>query len=112
MDTIKLTLKKKWFDMILSGQKTEEYRELKQFWNTRLSRLYPYKTEKETYYPTVETIQFFNGHCFFKKYPNFIIEFKEAEISTGKPEWGAKDGEKYHVIRLGRVLSSSNCCNG
>lgn len=30
-----LTIKKKWFDMILSGKKTEEYREIKPYWETR-----------------------------------------------------------------------------
>lgn len=31
-----LTLKKKWFDMILSGVKKEEYREVKAYWVDRL----------------------------------------------------------------------------
>ena len=32
MNTLHLTLNKKWFDMILSGEKTEEYREIKPYW--------------------------------------------------------------------------------
>jgi len=36
MKILNLTLKKKWFDMILSGEKKEEYREIKQYWETRL----------------------------------------------------------------------------
>lgn len=35
--TLHLNLKKKWFDMILSGEKTEEYREIKGYWIDRLS---------------------------------------------------------------------------
>ena len=31
-----LTISKKWFDMILSGEKTEEYREIKPYWVARL----------------------------------------------------------------------------
>jgi ASC-1-like (ASCH) protein len=31
-----LTLKKKWFDLIKSGEKKEEYREIKQYFITRL----------------------------------------------------------------------------
>ena len=31
-----LTLKKKWFDMIASGEKKEEYREIKEYWEIRL----------------------------------------------------------------------------
>ena len=30
-----LTIEKKWFDMILSGEKTEEYRELKRYYDSR-----------------------------------------------------------------------------
>ena len=31
-----LPIKKKWFDMIKSGEKKEEYREIKNYWTTRL----------------------------------------------------------------------------
>ncbi|MBO6031875.1 MAG: hypothetical protein J6Q22_10580 [Prevotella sp.] len=31
-----LPMKKKWFDMILSGKKKEEYREFKPYWNSRV----------------------------------------------------------------------------
>lgn len=35
--TLHLTLKKKWFDMIASGEKKEEYREIKPYWSQRLT---------------------------------------------------------------------------
>ena len=31
-----LTISKQWFDMIVSGEKNEEYREIKQYWTSRL----------------------------------------------------------------------------
>lgn len=34
--TLKLTLSKQWFDLIEKGIKTEEYREVKPYWITRL----------------------------------------------------------------------------
>lgn len=34
--TLRLTLKKKWFDMIQSGEKKEEYRTLKDYWKVNL----------------------------------------------------------------------------
>lgn len=34
--TLKLTLNKKWFDLIEKGIKTEEYREIKPYWFSRL----------------------------------------------------------------------------
>ena len=36
MKTLKLTLTRKWFDMILRGEKKEEYREIKPYWEQRL----------------------------------------------------------------------------
>lgn len=38
--TLHLNLTKKWFDKIYSGEKTEEYREIKQYWIRRLFRFY------------------------------------------------------------------------
>lgn len=38
---LKLTLKKKWFDMIESGVKLEEYREIKPYWMARLLNVPP-----------------------------------------------------------------------
>lgn len=31
-----LTVSKQWFDMIVAGEKTEEYREIKKYWGSRL----------------------------------------------------------------------------
>jgi|688.fasta_scaffold988745_2 hypothetical protein len=39
MEILKLTLKKKWFDMILSGEKKEEYREIKDFFVSRFIKI-------------------------------------------------------------------------
>lgn len=36
MKTLHLTLKKKWFEMIASGEKKEEYRDIKPYWLNRL----------------------------------------------------------------------------
>lgn len=33
-----LPIKKKWFDMILSGEKKEEYREMKPYWEKRFKK--------------------------------------------------------------------------
>lgn len=38
-------LKKKWFDLIKSGEKTVEYREVKDYWTARLINAYYYNTK-------------------------------------------------------------------
>lgn len=35
-----LPIKKKWFDMIASGEKKEEYREIKEYYEIRLQNLF------------------------------------------------------------------------
>ena len=86
--TLYLSLKKEWYDMIEKGIKTEEYREIKDFWFKRL-------TNKDFKY-----VQFSYGYT--KRTMTFICE--GIEIGTGNPEWGAEPGKKYFVIKLGRRL--------
>lgn len=70
-----LVLMHKWFDMIASGEKLEEYREIKPFYENRF-RKYSY-----------DTVRLHRG------YTNIVMEWKIASIKRGigKPEWGAPD---------------------
>ena len=45
-----LPIKKKWFDMILSGEKREEYRDIKEYYETRFQNLFG----AITIYPFIE----------------------------------------------------------
>jgi len=92
MKILHLTLKKKWFDMILSGRKPEEYREIKPYWNKRLLKSY-------------DAIRFKNGYS--KDSPWMIIELQETLIGLGIVEWGAPEDKAVYVLRLGNVLSHS-----
>ena len=55
-----LTLKKKWFDMIASGEKKEEYREIKPYWTKRLedTPLAPFVLNMKKF----DKIKFKNGY--------------------------------------------------
>ena len=54
MKILDLPLKKEWYNMIDSGIKTEEYRELKPFWANRL--LYPVTLGIKEYWEKKKTI--------------------------------------------------------
>ena len=41
-----LPIKKKWFDMILSGEKKEEYREIKPYYDSRFYHIKAFPKEK------------------------------------------------------------------
>ena len=85
-----LTLKKNWFYLILSGEKKEEYREIKPYWEKRLiGKKY-------------DRIIFRNGYG--DNVPWFAIELKGITQGTRKSEWGAEEGKLYFVLSLGEIV--------
>jgi len=110
MKTLHLTLKKKWFDMISSGEKTEEYREIKDYWINRLTEDKSICQMGNSGFVVndrkFDKVLFKNGYS--KDAPTMIVECKGIETTTGKTEWGAEEGEHYFVIKLGKIISKSN----
>ncbi|MDR9502575.1 MAG: hypothetical protein RI601_12335 [Desulfurivibrionaceae bacterium] len=103
MKTLHLNLKRKWFDMILAGEKKEEYRDLTSYWESRFIRPIPGEPE-EFNFSFFDTVTFSNGYA--KDRPQFTIELKLILIGHGRSEWGAEEDKEYFVLRLGRILSS------
>ena len=101
-NTIHLNLKRKWFDMILSGEKIEEYRDIKPFYDKRFEALFPTIIRNEVYYPIIDSITFSNGYA--KDRPQFVVKIKEIEKNIGKTFWGAELGKRYYVFHLGEIL--------
>ncbi|MDC7994442.1 ASCH domain-containing protein [Altibacter sp. HG106] len=97
---LNLTLKKKWFDLIKSGVKKEEYREVKDYWQNRLEK--PRTAPFVIRFKDFDCIRFRNGYA--KDAPTFDIELKGIEYGTGNPEWGAEKGKTYYVLSLGKIL--------
>lgn len=104
MKTLHLNLKRKWFDMILSGVKKEEYRELKTYWFRQLFKDFDNSmhTLDDYDFKEFDTITFSNGYT--KNRPQFVIELKSIEIKQGNKEWGAEPNEKYFVLSLGEII--------
>lgn len=86
-----LPIKKKWYDMILSGEKKEEYREIKDFYTSRLGDWLDI-TPKE--------IRFRNGYS--RKSPSFIAKCR-LKIGYGKPEWGAEPGKLCYILEIREI---------
>lgn len=96
MKILYLTLKKKWFDMILSGEKKEEYREIKPYWDKRLI------VNNYTH------VQFRNGYgC---DSPLVVVELLDIYKNIGHPDLGAPD-KKVYILRLGEIVSKQNVVN-
>ena len=101
MKTLTLSLKKQWFDMIKSGEKKEEYREIKPHYEKR-------------FLEPISSRLFINGDTGVKPFDRLVftlgypkagdterrLTFKNPKIriGTGNPEWGAEPGKNYFVI--------------
>lgn len=114
MKILHLPLKKEWYEMIESGIKTEEYREVKPHWikrlcdnwvcgdryidclnnccmnciQTKLYNFHKFNLVKFSYGYTKRTMTF---------------EIKDISIGKGKPEWGAPE-EDVFIIKLGERI--------
>ncbi len=102
-----LNLKKKWFDLILSGEKTEEYREIKPYFEKRF-KPHSHVHIGRTWYPcSMVQILFSNGYA--KGRRQMLVDIKGIRFnSTGKAEWGAEKDQTYFVLELGNV-TRLNC---
>lgn len=121
MKTLKLTLKKQWFDMILSGEKTEEYRDVKDYWVNRLCVKYPKSviavgaklmdkhSGQQFDLDKFDFVEFTNGYS--RKSPRVTLECKGIEIGIGNPKWGAIANETYFIIKLGSGITRQNIQN-
>ena len=105
-----LTLKKKWFDMIASGEKKAEYREVKMYWASRLLSGFSKRhlslsihdlncSSKKDF----DFVLFKNGYS--KNSPYVLIEYLGVSIDIGYVNWGAENGKEYFVIKLGKILN-------
>jgi hypothetical protein len=92
-------LTKKWFDLIKSGQKKVEYREIKEYWTKQLMPS-PLK------YIDYDEIHFKNGYS--KNAPFMRVEFM-GTMYAKKNEVDYLDPNKsYYKILLGKILEVKN----
>lgn len=87
-----LPIKKQWFDMIASGEKKAEYRDIKPYYDSRFMR-------------TFHIIRFKNGYR--RNAPVMDVECTELNIGYGLPKWGAENKISY-ILTLGKILNNSN----
>lgn len=124
MKILHLTIKKKFFDMIASGVKLEEYRSIKPYWLVRFidwrGMAMPLKEDmckslmnekcaarwnfKNNYCNVREydAVEFKNGYS--KTARTMLVEFKGIQIGPAKPEWSDNWQGDVFVIKLGNVI--------
>ena len=121
MATLYLPLKKEWYEMIESGVKTEEYRDLSEYWISRLTR---YGDDEKlngrlyanllSNYPNILKLNIEGGIIRFAEFESIkfsygytkrtmTFECKGITIGRGKKELGAPD-EDVFIIKLGKRI--------
>lgn len=113
-----LPIKKKWFDMSISGVKKEEYREIKAYWTNRFSKLFGINEEEllidiekaksnnvNVCYIRDQLIKYRNGYG--QNAPYFIV-IVNLHIGRGNVKWGAPNYVCYilkyiDIIEIGNL---------
>lgn len=102
-----LSVKKEWFDKIVSNEKKEEYREIKPYWIKRLTTNCEvvYDVVAETYcgkvlYRHYTHVIFINGYGDDK--PRIEKEIESIDIDRPRKGWCPDEflGKEYFVIRF------------
>lgn len=131
MKILDLSLTYHWYDMIASGEKKEEYRQIKKFYCQRLGDYCKYKNFdasntfgkftptamcsfsddseqichcQTVYVKTYDAVRFHRGQG---GKVSMLVECKGVHVGEGKPEWGAVPGETYFVIELGKIIEEN-----
>ncbi|MBQ5635433.1 MAG: hypothetical protein IIV10_03895 [Alistipes sp.] len=86
MKTLYLPLKAQWYDMIEADVKKEEYREITDYWYSRIWR----------HRLSITHVCFSYGYT--KRRMTFEVE--NIAIGRGKPEWGAPEDRDVYIIKL------------
>lgn len=99
--TLTLVLKKQWYDMIASGEKVEEYRELKPYWIKRLFADFHYvRFGRAVYTPlTFKYVEFRLG---YRYEPRMIFEIASISVGKGVVKHGAPADKEVAIIHLGK----------
>lgn len=99
---LNLNLKKEWYDMIESGVKKEEYREIKPYWEQRLLDV----ADMNEYGGVEHTFRHYDAVRFVYGYTkrNMTFEVKGITIGKGRYEWGAPDKDVF-IIELGERIA-------
>ena len=123
MKVLDLSLKHCWYDMIASGEKKEEYRDIRPYYANRL--LYGCSLGVKQYWEEVfanaQTKDWFKPEMWLRDYGSryydavrfhrgqgspvtMLFEYEGLAIGKGKPEWGAPEDKEVFIIKLGKQI--------
>lgn len=113
-----LPIKKQWFEMIKSGEKKEEYREIKPYYDKCLGNEVIGFPFTEEIVRNIENIKLYNKN----QVKDFEVVFRNGyradspkikcrcklNIGQGKEEWGAEPNKEYYILEILEVIANDN----
>ena len=100
--TVKTLIRKEYFYGISNGEKTEEYREVKEFWTKQL-------VNGDGSFKNVTSLELTNGGYFGDKFPRLLVEVVGLErIDNLVHEFFNNEPTSVYVFQLGDVLQRWN----
>lgn len=107
-----LPIERKWLNMILSGYKKDEYREIKPYWTVRIIHWLGFPSEETDTVlgllreqSTIKALPVILQNGYGRNSPEVEVMCK-LSIGTGREEWGAVSGKEYyrfHIEQIGRM---------
>ena len=107
MIILNLVLKRQWFNMYDSGEKTEEYRDIKEHWTrifVNFQDRYFIKIKDVLYSPGEVTICFLDGYTRDRR--KLYKRCTGLKKGIGRKEWGAS-GEMQYILSVGEDENKS-----
>ena len=129
---LKLVIKKEWFDKIMSGEKPEEYRDIKEYYvsrflelkkpliihgidyirgmfnyyigftKSRYNAIHHLLNHNEIDYRKYDSVVFYVGYK--KNRESAEFELKGIIVGQGVTSWGAESGRNYFILKLGKMV--------
>lgn len=99
-----LPIKRQWYDMILCGQKREEYREDNPYYRSRFEKLFDLSPEAlaDPVRQKASVLRLRNGYNAAADTMEITAVLQHGE---GRPEWGAEPGKPCFILRILSVKS-------
>lgn len=134
MKTLRLSLKRNWFELTKSGEKKEDYREITPYWFVRLvynhRRIFKYLSGrdwdvldeqiKQDYLQLITSDRVKSDMIGYKPFDVNVmtlgypksddlsrvvnLEHKGIEVGWGKPKWGGDPNKLYFIIKHGNII--------
>lgn len=104
---LRLPIKRKWFDMILAGEKKEEYREIKAHWISRFIKNHERFSDGfkgvTIEWNDFDYIELVNGYS--PASPTLLVELSGITIGRPRPEWCDNWNQPVFILSIGKIAN-------